>query len=119
MAHPEEKPLVLWLNGGPGCSSLGGMFTELGPFVLDANLNITLNPYSFNRVANILFLEQPAGVGFSYPNVPANDETTAVDTVTALRNFLQAHPELDGRDFYVMGESYGGKWNALALAAFT
>ena len=50
---PESKPLVLWLNGGPGCSSLGGMFTELGPFVLDASLNVTLNPYSFNKVCTL------------------------------------------------------------------
>ena len=111
VGNPEEKPLVLWLNGGPGCSSLGGMWTELGPFVLDKDLNITLNPYSFNKVANILFLEQPAGVGFSYPNVPTNDTMTAIDTVEALRYFFQyKHPELIGREFYVMGESYGGHY---------
>ncbi len=102
---PEDKPLVLWLNGGPGCSSLGGMFTELGPFVLDAHLNVTLNPYAFNKAANIIFIEQPAGVGFSYPNVPANDSATAADTDRALRDFLSMHPELQGRDFWVMGES--------------
>lgn len=107
---PAEKPLILWLNGGPGCSSLGGMFTELGPFVLDANLEITLNPFSFNRVANLLFLEQPAGVGFSYPNVKANDTSTAIDTDLALRYFFRMHPELTGRPFYVMGESYGGHY---------
>ena len=104
------KPLVLWLNGGPGCSSLGGMFTELGPFVLNENLEVTLNPYSFNKAANIIFIEQPAGVGFSYPNVPANDSSTAIDTDLALRHFLSQHPELQGRDFYVMGESYGGHY---------
>lgn len=108
--NPEEKPLVLWLNGGPGCSSLGGMFTELGPFVLNAKLGVSLNPFSFNRAANIIFLEQPAGVGYSYPNLPANDTTTAIDTDLALRHFLRDHPELEGRDFYVMGESYGGHY---------
>ena len=107
---PETKPLVLWLNGGPGCSSLGGMFTELGPFVLDENLDVTLNPFSFTKVANIIFIEQPAGVGFSYPNIPANDSTTSKDTDAALRFFLKKHPELQGRDFYVMGESYGGHY---------
>ena len=106
----ESKPLVLWLNGGPGCSSLGGMFTELGPFVLDADLNVTLNPYSFNKAANIIFIEQPAGVGFSHPNVPANDSTTASDTDIALRSFLNMHPELEGRPFFVLGESYGPCW---------
>ena len=65
VADPKSKPLLLWLNGGPGCSSLGGMFTELGPFIVQKTLNVTFNPYSFNKVANVLFLEQPAGVGFS------------------------------------------------------
>lgn len=108
---PETKPLVLWLNGGPGCSSLGGMFTELGPFVLDKDLKITLNPYSWNKVANVLFLEQPAGVGFSYPIEKfTNDSITAADTYEALVVFLQRHTELQGRAFYVAGESYGGHY---------
>ena len=46
-SSPETKPLVLWLNGGPGCSSLSGMMVENGPFVLDHNLSISLNPYSW------------------------------------------------------------------------
>ena len=81
---PETKPWLLWLNGGPGCSSLGGMFTELGPFVVDASMNVTLNPWSWNKLANVIFVEQPAGVGFSFPNAPANDSITAEDTVEAL-----------------------------------
>jgi hypothetical protein len=56
---PSSKPLVLWLNGGPGCSSLGGMFTELGPLVVGADGNVTFNPYSWNKLANVIFLEQP------------------------------------------------------------
>ena len=100
-----SKPLILWLNGGPGCSSLGGMFTELGPLVVGMDGNVTFNPFSFNALANVLFLEQPAGVGFSYPNLPANDSTTADDTYHALLAFFKLHPELAGRPFYVMGES--------------
>lgn len=108
---PEKKPLVLWLNGGPGCSSLGGMFSENGPFVLDQDLKVTLNPYSWNKVANMLFLEQPAGVGFSYPvEAFTNDSITAADTYEALVLFLQRHNELQGRPFYITGESYGGHY---------
>ena len=51
---PETKPWLLWLNGGPGCSSLGGMFTELGPFVVDASMNVSLNPWSWNKLANVI-----------------------------------------------------------------
>ena len=107
---PASKPVVLWLNGGPGCSSLGGMFTELGPYVLDADMGMSLNPYSWNKVANVLFMEQPAGVGFSYPNATIDDATTALDTYEGLLQFFAAHPELDGRPFYVAGESYGGHY---------
>ena len=106
-----------WLNGGPGCSSLGGMLTELGPFVVGAEGNVTLNPWSWNSVANVLFLEQPAGVGFSYPVLPANDSTTAEETVEALVGFLRMHTELRGRKVYVMGESYGGHYVPNTAAA--
>jgi carboxypeptidase C (cathepsin A) len=86
------------------------MFVENGPFVLDANLSVTLNPYSWNQVANVLYLEQPAGVGFSHPTGATNDAVTANDTLAALISFLQTHPELQGRPFYIAGESYGGHY---------
>ena len=52
VTNAADKPLILWLNGGPGCSSLGGMFTELGPFVVQMNGSVTLNPYSWNKGAH-------------------------------------------------------------------
>ncbi|KAG5055013.1 hypothetical protein JHK85_007523 [Glycine max] len=65
--NPASKPLVLWLNGGPGCTSVGvGAFTEHGPFVTNQGEAIEKNQYSWNKEANILYLESPAGVGFSY-----------------------------------------------------
>ncbi|KAL0359643.1 UNVERIFIED_CONTAM: Serine carboxypeptidase-like 45 [Sesamum angustifolium] len=64
--EPASKPLVLWLNGGPGCSSLGaGAFSEHGPFQPSGNV-LVRNNYSWNKAANMLYLESPAGVGFSY-----------------------------------------------------
>nr|POE74125.1 serine carboxypeptidase 24 [Quercus suber] len=67
---PEKKPLVLWFNGGPGCSSVAfGASEEIGPFRINrTGLSLYLNEYSWNREANLLFLELPAGVGFSYTN---------------------------------------------------
>ena len=63
---PSTDPLILWLNGGPGCSSLTGFLDEIGPFTSDLySGNFTYNPYSWNMNASLLFIEQPAGVGFS------------------------------------------------------
>lgn len=109
-SEPEDKPLVLWLNGGPLCSSFGGLFTELGPYVIDEKMEVTTNPYAWNKVANMLFVEQPAGVGFSYPMGATNDTITAEDTYEALVQFLGDHPELKDRPFYIAGESYGGHY---------
>ncbi|KAI6696936.1 hypothetical protein NL676_017055 [Syzygium grande] len=65
-ANPDSKPLVLWLNGGPGCSSIGvGAFCEHGPFKPSGYV-LLKNDYSWNKEANMLYLESPAGVGFSY-----------------------------------------------------
>eukprot|EP00927_Polykrikos_kofoidii_P056574 TRINITY_DN50676_c0_g1_i1.p1 TRINITY_DN50676_c0_g1~~TRINITY_DN50676_c0_g1_i1.p1 ORF type:complete len:498 (+),score=75.96 TRINITY_DN50676_c0_g1_i1:66-1559(+) len=110
-AAPAAKPVVLWLNGGPGCSSLGGMWTELGPFVVNKQQNVTLNPYSWNKAATMIFVEQPAGVGFSYPAMDTNDTITAVDTYHALLDiFEQLGSLLRGKPFYIFGESYGGHY---------
>ncbi|XP_025670731.1 serine carboxypeptidase-like 45 [Arachis hypogaea] len=79
--HPSSKPLVLWLNGGPGCSSLGvGAFSENGPFRPNGEFLIK-NEYSWNKEANMLYLETPVGVGFSYAKATSsyleiNDEAT-------------------------------------------
>nr|POE45192.1 serine carboxypeptidase-like 31 [Quercus suber] len=70
----DVKPLVLWLNGGPGCSSVGyGATEEIGPFLVEKDGNsLKSNPYSWNREANILFLDSPIGVGFSYTNTTSD-----------------------------------------------
>ncbi|CAN1344497.1 Serine carboxypeptidase-like 40 [Linum perenne] len=116
--HPnkEELPLVLWLNGGPGCSSLGyGAMTEQGPFRVGSDgKTLFTNKYSWNRVANLLFVESPAGVGFSYSNTTSDyttgDIKTAEDNFVFLYNWLRKFPEYKGRDFYLAGESYAGHY---------
>ncbi|XP_073120270.1 serine carboxypeptidase 1-like [Henckelia pumila] len=112
----STKPLVLWLNGGPGCSSIGaGAMTELGPFRVNPDgKTLWYNNNAWNNLANILFLESPAGVGFSYSNTSSDyvtgDKRTAADSYTFLINWLERFPEYKTRDFYITGESYAGHY---------
>ncbi|KAL5463745.1 hypothetical protein EMCRGX_G032672 [Ephydatia muelleri] len=119
-SNPETDPVVMWMNGGPGCSSLDGYFNEQGPLHFnrsEASSNATipslvLNLYAWNRIANMIFLEAPAGVGFSYSNTPSdyitNDNKTAQDNYNFLLKWFAAYPEYKNNDFYVSGESYAG-----------
>jgi cathepsin A (carboxypeptidase C) len=112
-SKPESAPLVLWMNGGPGCSSMEGLIYENGPFqVSEDGKRLNENPYSWNLVANMLYLEAPAGVGFSYAtsekDLQNDDFGTADDNYHALLDFFGKFPELQGRPFFVTGESYGG-----------
>ncbi|XP_057456936.1 serine carboxypeptidase-like 40 isoform X2 [Lotus japonicus] len=113
----ETLPLLLWLNGGPGCSSLGyGAMQELGPFRVNSDgKTLYKNRYSWNNVANVLFLESPAGVGFSYSNKSSDylangDRKTASSNYVFLVNWLERFPEYKNRDFYIAGESYAGRY---------
>ncbi|KAL6844875.1 hypothetical protein ACP4OV_025534 [Aristida adscensionis] len=111
-----SKPLVLWLNGGPGCSSLGnGAMTELGPFRVNPDgKTLSRNRHAWNNVANVIFLESPAGVGFSYSknksDYTVGDVRTAMDSYIFMLHWLERFPQYKGRDFYIAGESYGGHY---------
>ncbi|GMI78514.1 serine carboxypeptidase-like 40 [Hibiscus trionum] len=115
--NSSGKPLVLWLNGGPGCSSFGyGAMQELGPFrVNSGGKTLYRNKYAWNNVANLLFLESPAGVGFSYSNdssdyTKVGDKRTAKDSYIFLINWLERFPQYKNRDFFITGESYAGHY---------
>jgi len=87
---PSSDPVVMWLNGGPGCSSLDGFFYEHGPFHFDReidSINTTLhaNPFAWNNVSNVLYVEAPAGVGFSYSNTTSDYVTNDNKTGTISR----------------------------------
>lgn len=114
---PKSRPLVLWLNGGPGCSSVAyGAAEEVGPFrIRPDGKTLYLNPYSWNNVANLLFLESPAGVGFSYSNTTTDlytvgDQRTAQDAYIFLLHWFERFPQYKHRDFYIAGESYAGHY---------
>lgn len=112
-SNPATDPIVLWLNGGPGCSSMIGLFTENGPFrVTNINTTISENVYAWNKIANVLYLESPQRVGFSYTSdnrdTKYGDNETALLNYNSLKAFFSLYTEYNNRDFYITGESYGG-----------
>ncbi|XP_010055744.2 serine carboxypeptidase-like 45 [Eucalyptus grandis] len=114
-ADPALKPLVLWLNGGPGCSSVGvGAFSEHGPFKPSGDV-LLKNDYSWNKEANMLYIESPAGVGFSYSvnnsfYNSVDDKMTARDNLAFLCNWFEKFPQYRERDLFITGESYAGHY---------
>eukprot|EP00928_Gymnodinium_smaydae_P064719 TRINITY_DN47990_c0_g1_i1.p1 TRINITY_DN47990_c0_g1~~TRINITY_DN47990_c0_g1_i1.p1 ORF type:complete len:481 (+),score=52.82 TRINITY_DN47990_c0_g1_i1:66-1508(+) len=113
-SNPDNAPVVLWLNGGPGCSSLDGFIYENGPFRIDpANHSRLIRfEYTWAKLANMVYLESPVGVGFSFSENASeyvvNDDITASDNVAALNAFFESWPEWKTHDFFIMGESYAG-----------
>ncbi|CAI9115633.1 OLC1v1016594C1 [Oldenlandia corymbosa var. corymbosa] len=113
---PDRKPLTLWLNGGPGCSSIGGgAFTELGPFFPRGDgRGLRRNKMSWNKASNLLFVESPAGVGWSYSNTSSDynsgDEKTAMDMHMFMVEWLKKFPSFISRDLFLTGESYAGHY---------
>ena len=108
---PENDPVVLWLNGGPGCSSLTGLFMELGPSMIGKSKKPEFNPYSWNANASVIFLDQPVNVGYSYSGGSVSNTIAAGKDVYALMTlFFNQFPEYAHQDFHIAGESYAGHY---------
>jgi cathepsin A (carboxypeptidase C) len=109
------EPLALWLTGGPGGSSMLGMLQELGPCLINEHGNGTVyNPYGWNRDTALIFVDQPAGVGFSYLDegepIPGDSFTAAADMHLFLQMFVsQVFPEHKDGPLVITGESYAVK----------
>ncbi|KAH7211436.1 Alpha/Beta hydrolase protein [Fusarium oxysporum] len=108
----KTAPLALWLNGGPGCSSMIGLFQENGPCTFNnGGSKPTLNPNSWNTFANMLYVDQPIGTGFSYGTDDAVSTLAAAPRVwNLLQAFYAQFPEYENRDFGLFTESYGGHY---------
>ena len=110
--NPSTAPVAIWLNGGPGCSSMIGLFQENGPcHFVGGSSTPSLNPYSWNNYANMLYIDQPIGTGFSYGT---NDVTSTVTAAPEVWNLMQAFfasfPQYKSREFGIFTESYGGHY---------
>ncbi|PNW88027.1 hypothetical protein CHLRE_01g011300v5 [Chlamydomonas reinhardtii] len=110
-----DAPIVLWLQGGPGCASTFGGFYELGPWSVREDLSVEPNPGSWNRLFGLLLLDQPVGTGYSLAangssSVPPDEIGMATHLYTALQGFFTSHKSLADRPFFITGESYAGKY---------
>ncbi|KAF8586718.1 serine carboxypeptidase [Ramaria rubella] len=111
---PKTDDVILWANGGPGCSSSFGVFMEQGPCRVEKSANATtFNPYSWNAKANIFFIDQPIGVGWSYAEYGESVGTTedaAKDIAAFSRIFFDTFTEFKGRPYHLAGSSYAGRY---------
>lgn len=110
---PLKDPIIVWFNGGPGCSSLLGFAQEHGPYALpDGATTFIRNDYSWNNEANVFYIESPAGVGFSIcgdaTECVFDDENSAEDNLAVLLGLLQKFDEIKDNPLYLSGESYAG-----------
>uniref|UniRef100_A0AC35TM41 Carboxypeptidase n=1 Tax=Rhabditophanes sp. KR3021 TaxID=114890 RepID=A0AC35TM41_9BILA len=109
---PAKDPVILWLNGGPGCSSLEGLLHEMGPYVItEDGKTLAKNDWAWNKFASVIYIEAPAGVGFSYStsgNTTTNDDLTSQENYNAVKAFFGKFPQFRANAFYTLGESYGG-----------
>ena len=113
---PASKPLAWWSNGGPGCSGLLGYATEHGPYRPMRDSTLSAFPYSWNNAANMLYVESPVGVGYSYTtdetgeDLKSGDQSVAKDNYDVLVGFFERHPHFATSDLYLTSESYGGHY---------
>lgn len=110
--NSATDPTLLWTNGGPGCSGLVGFMTEQGPFRPTESGSLELNPTAWNNLANMVFIEQPVGVGFSVAKgvMKYGDAQAAADNLAFVKGFFQKFGMLRENDFFITSESYGGHY---------
>jgi carboxypeptidase D len=105
-----KDDIIIWLNGGPGCSSLEGFLQENGPILWQyGTYKPVPNPWSWTKLANVIWVEQPVGTGFSKGNALPADEVEAANQFLGFwKNFMDTFPSLQGKKIYIAGESYAG-----------
>jgi len=109
-----NAPVLLWLQGGPGGSSLFGLFVENGPVHVNDQGYLVPNPGSWNTEFAMLYIDNPVGTGFSFTDQDAGYSTTEVEVganlYSALSQFFVVFSDYAVNDFYITGESYAGKY---------
>nr|XP_048296102.1 probable serine carboxypeptidase CPVL [Myodes glareolus] len=111
---PKNAPVVLWLQGGPGGSSMFGLFEEHGPYVITRDMTVLARDFPWTTTFSMLYIDNPVGTGFSFTDslqgYAVNEDDIAKDLYSALIQFFKLFPEYATNNFYVTGESYAGKY---------
>lgn len=109
----SKAPVVVWLQGGPGATSLFGLFTENGPLKV-RNGKFERRKYNWALSHNMIYIDNPVGTGFSFTNDSkgycTNENQVGEQLYSLLIQFFHLFPELQQSKFFVTGESYGGKY---------
>jgi vitellogenic carboxypeptidase-like protein len=117
----EKAPLLIWLQGGPGASSMFSLFHEIGPYELTRDgkgkhgeIKLTERALTWNQKYSLLFIDNPVGAGFSYTKsadgYPQTEEAVAENLLTLLQQFYLVFPSLSRVPLYLTGESYAGHY---------
>ncbi|KAK4791591.1 hypothetical protein SAY86_032004 [Trapa natans] len=116
--NSSTDPLLFWVNGGPGCSSLAGFFFESGPLNFEvAGYNgsmpsMHLNPFTWTKSVNVVYMDAPVGTGFSYATTSKgyylDDDNFASQLFQFIKKWLDDHPGFAENELYVGGDSYSG-----------
>lgn len=112
LSNYKRDPIVLWLQGGPGATSLIGLFTEHGPFRPKDKRSVSLRKYTWIHSHSVIYVDNPVGAGYSFTEggYVQNETEVGLHLYTALLQFFQLFPELQQNDFFITGESYAGKY---------
>ncbi|RAK80715.1 putative serine carboxypeptidase [Aspergillus fijiensis CBS 313.89] len=109
-AHDDN--LIIWFNGGPGCSSLIGLLSGNGPFAFVGNsTELERNPHSWTQLGHVLYIDQPVGTGLSTASEPyplSDNEGVTAYLYAWLQSFFTHFPQLRSKQIHLMGESYAG-----------
>jgi cathepsin A (carboxypeptidase C) len=112
----DSAPLVFWINGGPGSSSMLGNFLENGPLkiVKDDKNNTkvhSINDQAWTAVANMVYVDQPIGVGYSYGHRKITEGKQIGEYIIKFFiGFYENYPDMKSKKLYISGESYAGKY---------
>nr|XP_014332380.1 PREDICTED: probable serine carboxypeptidase CPVL [Bos mutus] len=112
--EPQNAPVVLWLQGGPGGSSMFGLFVEHGPYIVSKNMTLFARDFPWTITFSMLYVDNPVGTGFSFTDhvhgYAIDEDDVARNLYSALIQFFELFSDYRDNDFYVTGESYAGKY---------